>query len=191
LKQHASTLWACDFFSKKIWTTGGLIDYFVLFFIHIGSRRVIVSGITAHPDAPWMVQQARNFVLLTDQEAAAPTHLIHDLDTKFTKEFDVLLEAEGITPIEVGPSAPNLNAHAERWVLSIKSECLDHFVVFGEGHLSYLIDEYLAHYSMERPHQGMGNLPLAITSGNPQTEGEVFCHERLGGLLRHYERKAA
>ena len=87
IKSHLATLWACDFFTKKIWTTGGLVDYYVLFFLHVGSRRVIVTGMTAHPDGQWVLQQARNFVLLTDQEASAPTHLIHDLDTKFTKGY--------------------------------------------------------------------------------------------------------
>jgi putative transposase len=191
IKSHVSTLWACDFFTKKIWTTGGLLDYFALFFIHVGSRRVIVTGMTAHPDATWVVQQARNFVLLTDQETAAPRHLIHDLDTKFAKAFDALLEAEGIEITKVGPAAPNLNAYAERWVLSIKSECLDHFIVFGEDHLRHLIDEYLTHYLEERPHQGVGNAPLKINPGEPAPEGEVVCHERLGGVLKHYQRQAA
>ena len=191
MKRHSSTLWACDFFTKKIWTTGGLVDYFVLFFIHVGSRRVVVTGMTAHPDGQWVLQQARNFVLLTDQEAAAPTHLLRDFDTKFTQAFDALLEAEGIEAVKVGPAAPNLNAYAECFVLSIKSECLDHFVVFGEEHLRYLMDEYLAHYLTERAHQGVGNVPLKICPGDPPTEGEVVCQERLGGLLRHYERKAA
>ena len=93
--------------------------------------------------------------------------------------------------MKVGPAAPNLNGYAERFVLSIKSECLDHFVVLGEEHLRYLIDEYLAHYLTERAHQGVGNAPLKICPCDPPTEGEVVCKERLGGLLRHYERKAA
>ena len=191
IKSHIATLWACDFFTKKIWTTGGLVEYFVLFFIHVGSRRVVVTGMTAHPDARWVLQQARNFVLLTDQEASAPSHLIHDLDTKFTKEFDARLEAEGIEITKVGPAAPNLNAHAERWVLSIKSECLDHFIVFGEDHLRHLVDEYLKYYLEVRPHQGVGNVPLKTHKGEPATDGKVVCHERLGGVLKHYGRQAA
>ena len=146
---------------------------------------------TPHPDARWVLQQARNFVLLTDQEAAAPTHLIHDLDTKFTKAFDALLEAEQIEIIKVGPAAPNLNSHAERWVLSIKSECLDHFIVFGKDHLRLLVAEYVKHYLEERPHQGVGNMPLKIHASDPLAEGEIICHERLGGLLKHYKRQAA
>lgn len=105
-------------------------------------------------------------------------------------EFDAILQSDGLEVVAVGPRAPNLNAHAERWVLSIKSECLDHFVVFGEDHLRYIVKEYLAHYNGERPHQGVGNVPL--TSSPPDTSwGEVVCVERLGGLLRHYHRVAA
>ena len=191
IKSHLATLWACDFFTKKIWTASGLVDYYVLFFLHLGSRRVIVTGMTAHPHELWVLQQARNFVLLTDQENSAPTHLIHDLDTKFTKAFDERLRADGVEPVKVGPAAPNLNAHAERLVLSIKSECLDHFIVFGEDHLRHLVSSFVEHYNTERPHQGVGNVPLKIAGDVPTNEGEIVCHERLGGLLRHYERKAA
>src|SRR6266852_1898182 len=191
IKSHLATLWACDFFTKKIWTTGGLVDYYVLFFLHVGSRRVIVTGMTAHPDAQWGLQQARNFVLLTDQEAEAPTHLIHDLDTKFTKAFDARRKADGIEPVKVGPAAPNLNSHAEQFVSSIKSECLDHFIVFGEEHLRLLVSAYVEHYNEERPHQGVGNVSLKVAADDPASEGEIVCHERLGGVLKHYERKAA
>src|SRR5205814_7975665 len=130
---------------------------------------------------------ARNFVLLTENETAAPTHLIHDLDTKFTKVFDARLQAEGIEVVKVGPAAPNLNAHAERFVLSIKSEALDHFVVLGEDHLRHIIFSYLGHYHEERPHQGLGNVPLKVHTVEPSCEGEIVCRERLGGLLKHYE----
>ncbi len=130
-------------------------------------------------------------MLLTDQEASAPTHLIHDLDTKFTKAFDDRLRADGIEPLKVGPAAPNLNAHAERFVLSIKSECLDHFIVFGEEHLRVLTSSYTEHYNQERPHQGVGNVPLKARDEEAASQGQIVCHERLGGLLRHYQRKAA
>jgi putative transposase len=191
IKQHAATLWACDFFTKKIWTTAGLLEYYVLFFIHVGSRRVIVTGMTPHPDATWVLQQARNFMLQTDNESGVPTHLIHDCDTKFTKAFDALFKAEGMEVVTVGPAAPNLNAHAERFVLTMKSECLDHFIVFGEDHFRYLIKEQLEHYHLERPHQGIGNTPIAPVATPPPIQSEIHCRERLGGLLKHYHRQAA
>jgi len=135
VKRHAATLWACDFFTKKIWTKSGLVDMFVLFFIHVGSRRVHISGMTTHPDGVWMVQQARNLTMFFDEQADRPQFLLRDHDTKFVKEFDGILESEGIEVKALGPRAPNLNAFAERWVQSVKQECLDHFVVFGESHL--------------------------------------------------------
>ncbi len=187
IREHLATLWACDFFTKKIWTTAGLVDCYVLFFIHLGTRRVIVTGMSAHPDSAWVAQQARNFNVLADVK---PTHLIHDLDTKFTQQFDEILGGDGAEIVKVGPLAPNLNAHAERWVLSIKSECLDHFIVFGEDHLRHLATEYLAHYNGERPHQGLENVPLSEPHESLK-DGEVLCFERLGGRLKHYERKAA
>lgn len=190
IREHLATLWACDFFTKKIWTTAGLVDCYVLFFIHLGSRRVVVTGMSVHPDAAWVAQQARNFNVLSAHEATPPTHIIHDLNTKFTKQFDDILEADGAEGVKVGPRAPNLNAHAERWVQSIKREALDHFIVFGENHLRHLVNEYLAHYNSERPHQGVGNLPLRELP-QPPDEGDIICFERLGGRLKHYERKAA
>ena len=87
--------------------------------------------------------------------------------------------------------APNLDAFAERWVLSIRQECLDHFVVFGEEHLRLLVFSYLQFYNERRPHQGVGNVPLKVVADEPPSEGEIVCHEQLGGLLKHYERKAA
>src|SRR5271165_5628028 len=96
-------------------------------------------------------------------------------------------QARGVEVIPVGPLAPNLSAHAERWVLSIKSECLDHFVVFGESHLRYLIDEYVAHYHTERPHQGKGNVPLTGWTEPPpgMPTQDLVCLQRLGGVLKH------
>ncbi len=195
IKRHLQSLWACDFFSKRIVCRRGIVDIFVLFFMHVGSRRVFVSGITANPDAVWMKQQARNFSMISADEPTPPKYLIMDLDSKFTAEFRDILKTDGVEPIRVGPCKPNLNAHAERFVLSIKSECLDHFVVFGQKHLQYLIDQYLQYYNRERPHQGVGNRPLTEASAEPATlplpQGEVVCDERLGGLLKHYHRQAA
>jgi putative transposase len=141
--------------------------------------------------ARWVAQQARNFVLLTEKQTNRPTPLIHDLDTKFTAQFDAILASEQIEVVKVGPAAPNLNAHAERWVLSIKWECVDHFIVLGEDHLRHLIDEYLSHYLESRPHQGLGNVPLKPILDARCVDGENTCQERLGGLLKHYHRRTA
>jgi len=191
LQRHAQTLWACDFLSKKIWTLGGLVDVFVLFFIHVGSRRVFLSGMTTQPDRAWMVQQARSFSLYCAEQGYTPKYLLRDMDSKFVAEFDAVLGSDSLTIKRVGPRAPNLNAYAERWVQSLKRECLDHFIVFGEEHLRYLVSQYVAHYHQERPHQSLGNRPLSHTSDPPVLPleaGAVVCEERLGGLLKHYRR---
>ncbi len=139
-----------------------------------------------------MKQQARNLAIHFGDEAEKPRYLIRDLDSKFTKNFDGILEQEGIEVVRVGPKQPNMNAFAERFVQSIKSECLDHFLIFGDKHLRFLIGQYLQHYHLERPHQGLDD---KLLRGMPETptsaSGEVECYERLGGLLKSYRRKAA
>lgn len=194
LKRHAATLWACDFFSKKVWTLSGLIDVFVLFFIQVGSRRVHLAGMTANPDRAWMMQQARNMAMIFDQESVKPKYLLRDHDSKFVKEFDAILASEGIEVKPVGVRAPNQNAVAERFVQTVKGECLDWFCVFGEAHLRYILGEFLAHYHRARPHQGLGNVPPDAPpqpeNGEPRALAGVRCEERLGGLLKHYVRAA-
>ena len=188
LKIHAKTLWACDLLSRKVWTLGGRVDYYLLFFINLETRRVIMSPATSHPDAEWVAQQALNFTIEVEDMGLEATDLIHDCDTKFTKHFDSLLKAGGVRTHRKGPAQPNMNAYAERFVQTIQQECLDHFVILGEKHLNHIIGEYLVHYHEERPHQAVGNAPLV---GVPLGKGEVVCRERLGGLLKHYYRKAA
>ena len=193
LKIHAKTLWACDFLTKKVWTKAGLIDFFVLFFIHVDTRKVYIAGITANPDVPWMAQQARNLCMVSDDWADKPEYIVCDKDTKFTAQFEELLKHDGIKLKRTAIRAPNQNAYAERFVQTLKQECLDHFVVLGEEHLRYLVAQFVQHYNEERPHQNKGNLPLGMEKppdGGSEL-GQVLCDERLGGLLRHYYRKAA
>ncbi len=194
LKRHAQTLWACDFFSVKVWTLGGLVDLFVLFFLHVGSRRVYITGVTAQPDGVWVAQQARNLALIFEGQEHKPAYLLRDYDTKFTGQFDEILEAEGLEVKAVGPRAPTMNAYAERFVQSVKEECLGQFVFLGEAHLRHVLKEYVDYYNQLRPHQGVGNVPLGGSDVPEQTRGlrsgDVVCEERLGGLLKHYRRAA-
>jgi putative transposase len=129
------------------------------------------------------------------EEQPAPTHLLKDGDTKLGAHFNAILESEGILVKRVSPYAPNLNAFAERWVQSIKKECLDHFIVFGEAHLHHLVDEYVSYYNSQRPHQALGNNTLDAPDpplpSIPIKSTQVACQQRLGGLLRHYYRRAA
>jgi putative transposase len=197
IRRHVKTLWACDFFTKKVWTLRGLVEYYVLFFIHIPTRRVHVAGMTPNPDGLWMAQQARNLSMFFEEQGKQKaTHIIRDRDSKFTSQFCSILESEGIEFREIPPLSPNLNPFSERWVQSVKRECLDYFMVLGERHLRYLIQEYLVYYHGPRPHQGLGNVPLGMDSGESGSVerivlADLVCHEQLGGLLRHYERKAA
>ena len=188
---HAKTLWASDFLSKKVWTLGGLVDYYLLFFIHLQTRRVIISAATAPPTNDRVTQQGRNFLMQVEDEGEPITDVIHDWDTKYTQRFDALLKSEKIRVHRVGPAKPNLNAHAERFVHTLKQECLDHLVVLGEKHLNHIVREFVDYYHRCRPHQGIGNRPPLDLDLPPPTSGEVVCDERLGGLLKHYCRKAA
>ena len=128
------------------------------------------------------------------EQDVKPAVLLRDNDGKFGPEFDALFAAEGVEVKRITPASPNLNARAERWVQTVKREVLDHFVVFGEAHLRYLLAQFLSHYHEARPHQSLGN---ASPCGPPAPEkpppysAEVVCEERLGGLLRHFSRQAA
>jgi putative transposase len=107
----------------------------------------------------------------------------------FTKQFDEILKSDGLRPKKLIPVSPNLNAYCERFVQPIKQACLDHFVIVSEKQLNYIVREFVRYYHEERPHQSLGNVPLSGQA--PASEGEIVCRERLGGLLKHYERAAA
>jgi putative transposase len=196
VQRHVKSLWACDFFTTPVWTLRGGVHYYVLFVIHIGTRRVHVAGTTSNPDSVWMAQQARNLCqFFEEQRECRPTHIIRDRDGKVTPQFCGILESEGVQFRKISTRAPNMNPFTETWVQRIKRECLDHVLVLGEQHLRHLIGEYLAHIHEERPHQGLGNRPPAQSQPAPaavsiSTE-EITCHQRLGGLPRHYQHRTA
>jgi hypothetical protein len=179
-----------DFFTVEVLTWRGLVTYYVLFFIEVGSRRVSVGGITRHPDSSWMAQVARNATMEGAGYLKGCRYLLHDHDTKFCREFRETLAAGGVKCTPIPARSPNLNAHAERWVRSIKEECLSKLILFGETSLRRVVSEYLEHYHQERNHQGKGNLLLFPVSApcEPATRGSVRCRDRLGGLLNFYSR---
>jgi putative transposase len=199
ITRHATTLWACDFLSVRSVTLTGCVDLFALFFIHLQTRRVIVTGVTANPDSAWVTQQARNATMDRDDLGLPPRFRVLDHDTKFTHSFDAVFEVDDCEVKRVGPATPNLNSYAERWVLSAKTECLDHFLILGERHFRHLLTQYAEHHNLERPHQARGNVPLPVAAADaageprilPFPSGEVKCRQRLGGLLKHYYRAAA
>ena len=191
IRTHMDVLAATDFFTTEVWTKAGLVTYYVLFFIHVASRRVHIAGLTPYPDTAWVTQIARN-VTMADAGVLSPgQYLLHDRDSKFTVEFDETLRAVGVKAIKLPAQSPNLNAHAERFVLSVKTECLSRMILFGEASLRRALSQFLAHYHVERPHQGKGNVILfPEESANTARAGPVQCRERLGGLLRFYYRGA-
>ena len=191
LGSHADVIAALDFFTAEVWTASGLVTHYVLFVIDHATRAVHIAGVTPKPDAAFMAQVARNLIDSVDGFLRKKRFLIADLDTKFTERFREVLAQGGVDVIRTAYQAPNMNAIAERWVRSVKSECLDRLILFGERMLRRALREYLEHYHRERPHQGLGNeLIVADESPAATAVGEVVETERLGGLLRNYRRVA-
>lgn len=191
IRSHRAVMAATDFFSAEVLTLRGLITYYVLFFIHIDTRRVVIAGITQHPDERWMQQMARNATMQEWGFLQPCRYLIHDRDTKYTRSFQATLEAAGVKPVQLPARSPNLNAYAERWVRSAKEECLSKLILFGEGSLRRALYNYTVHYHEERNHQGKSNVLLFPQKTKPPITADIECQERLGGLLRYYHCQAA
>ncbi len=159
------------------------------FFIQLGSRRVHLAGCTPNPSGAWVVQQARNLSFTNLLERTR--FLIHDRDSKFTAAFDELFRSEGITVVHTLVQAPQANAFAERFVRTVRNECLDWLLIVGRRHLEHVLRIYIQHYNRERPHRG-----LALNHPEPpeiklSLGGDVHRRDRLGGLVREYYRAAA
>jgi putative transposase len=190
LRAHWDAIAACDFFTVEVLTWTGLTRFYVLFVIALETRRVEIAGIIRQPHGAWMLQVARNLIDIVDGFLTGKRFLLLDRDPLYTSQFLALLSSAGVTPIRLPPNSPNLNAYAERFVRSIKSECLSKLVLLGENHLRAAVHEYLAHYHQERNHQGLDG-QLISPPANLNRSGPIVCRERLGGLLRFYEREAA
>ncbi|REK25516.1 MAG: hypothetical protein DWQ42_11235 [Planctomycetota bacterium] len=192
LKSHWDTLAATDFTTVEVWTKGGLVTFYVLVvIIELATRRVEIAGITPTPDAIWMRAVACNLTNCEDGFLSGKRYLIHDRDTKFCAKFLDVLAGENIESIKLPPSSPNLNAYVERFMRSLKEECLERMIFFGESSLRRALQQYVAHYHAERNHQGLANRLIEADAQVGSTHGEVTCRERLGGLFRYYYRRAA
>ena len=188
---HMAVLAGIDFFTVEVLTWRGLATYYVLFFVQLESRRVHLAGMTKHPDTVWMEQIARNAVDPESGYLRTQRYVLHDRDTKFCASFRSILEAEGVKCLTLPARSPNLNAFAERWVRSIKHECLRKLVLFGEGSLRRALNEYLAHFHGERNHQGKGNVLLFPQIASIDFDSPAIIRSpRLGGLLNYYRRAA-
>jgi transposase InsO family protein len=192
IRSHWDILVATDFFTTEVWTRSGLVTYYILFFIQVGSRKVHIAGLTPNPNEAWMTQIARNSTMTEWGFLTPGQHVIHDRDTKFCSTFQETIKAAGVKLVKLPPRSPNLNAHAERWVRSVKEEVLSRLILFGESALRQVLKEYVTHYHQERPHQGKGN---ELLLPRPRKEAwettPIGSRERLGGLLKYYSREAA
>ncbi len=191
IRAHLAVMGATDFFTAEVLTLRGPLTFYVLFFIQLATRKVEIAGITTHPHEVWMRQIARNVTMDGWCLLGNCKYLLHDRDTKYCTSFCATIEAAGIKPISLPAHSPNLNSFAERWVRSVKEECLSKLILFGEHSLRRALHHYVAHYHEERNHQGKGNVLLFPQVTRRSEHGPVHCHERLGGLLRYYHRRAA
>jgi putative transposase len=165
-----------------------------LFFIELATRRVHVAGITTNPNGRWVTQQARNLLMNLDDEGIHPRFLIRDRDGKFTREFDEVFRSEGIRVIKAPVRAPKARAHAERWIGSVRRECLDRLLIIGRRHLELVIKTYALHYNEHRPHRALGQRPPLSERppSNDQTMADIIDLDRvrrrdlLGGMIHEY-----
>jgi len=191
LKAHWECLAATDFLSVEICTMRGLVTQYVLFFIDLASRSVHVAGITPHPDNSWMTQIARNVTDVGDGFLRGTRYLILDRDAKYADGFRNVLVREGVHVVRLPPRSPNLNAFAERFVRSIKEECLNRMIFFGQASLRHTITQYMTHYHDERNHQGLENRLLRPLCAVGEPHARVKRRQRLGGMLSYYHHEAA
>jgi len=188
LRAQATTMLACDFFTVD---TVLLRRLYVLFFIELDTRRVYVTGVTAHPTGAWVIQQARNLSYELTQRGRPVRFLIRDRDTKFTADFDEVFASDGIRIIRTPIRAPRANAFAERFVGTVRRECLDRMLIFGRRHLEAVVHEYIDHYNGHRPHRSLGQLPPQPKAVAPAVLKKVDPSrlkrtDRIGGVIHEY-----
>jgi putative transposase len=185
LKAHWKVFAASDFLTGEVWTGRGLVTHYLLFVMSLADRVVEVLGVTAKPDEAWMLQLGRNLIDWESGALREKRYLIIDRDTKYTEQFRRLVCESGTEVIRLPPMSPNLNAYAERFVRSIKGECLNRMIFIGQASLRRAISEYTAHYHAERNHQGRENRVIRPQSRLVANGGIVQRRGRLGGMLNY------
>ncbi len=191
LKAQWAGIAAMDFTTVEVWTRGGLVTYYVAFVMELVTRKVICAGITPHPGGAWMLQIGRNLTDAISGFLRGKRFLVIDRDALYSSAFLRLVEQSGIRPVRTPPSAPNCNAHLERFNGSFKREAADRVIFFGENHLKRVVDEYLVHYHRERNHQGLDGSIIESYEEIGRTTGDICHRERLGGMFHYYYRDAA
>jgi putative transposase len=189
LRAHWPALVAADFFTTEVWTARGLVTYYAVFVIELHSRRVRIGSVTPYPDEAFVLQTVRDMTDAVDGVMGPGRLLICDRDPKWSRAVEAFLKHEEVRIIRTPPCAPNCNAYAERFVRSVREECLDRLIVLGERHLRRALAEFVAHYHAERNHQGLEN-ELIQPRGRPDAMGPLRRRERLGGMLNYYYRAA-
>jgi hypothetical protein len=180
-----------DFTTIEVWTKSGLVTCYLLFVMELATRQVHFGDCTANPDELWVCQAARNLSDAEDGFLRGKKYLLMDRDTKFSEAFRVILEQAGVEAVRLPARSPNLSPNLERFMRSVKEECLERMIFFGERSLQVAAAEFLSHFHAERNHQGLDNRLIEPGEEVGHTTGEVVCRERLGGMLRYYCRKAA
>src|SRR4030065_1521929 len=185
LGHYKDQILACDFFTVE---TIRLKTIYVLFFIELGTRRIYLAGCTTNPDITWVTLQARQLVWNLKDDTRDMAFIIHDNDTKFTSSYDNVFSSEGIEILNTPYRAPRANAYAERWVRSIREECLDHILVLNENHLHCVLREDGEYYKHAPPHQGLGqHFPVSGLVSN--TAGPIRRRDIMGGVIHDYYRQ--
>jgi putative transposase len=195
LRAQAAAIVATDFFTVE---TVRLKTLYVLFLIELHTRRVRLAGVTDHPSGPWVVQRARELSIELErtEDTTMPRFLVRDRDSKFTRAFDDVFASDGVQIIKTPVQAPNANAVAERWVRTVRQECLDWILIWGRRHLEGVLDEYVRHYNDERPHRSLALRPPRTVHdrsnlGAVTVAASIQRRDRLGGLVHEYYQVAA
>jgi hypothetical protein len=185
MSHYKQQILATDFFTVE---TVKLQTLYVLFFIELGTRRVHISGATLNPNGAWTTQQARQLIWKMESRKNEFHFLIHENDTKFTDKFDAVFLSEGLHVIRTPYQAPNANAFAERWIRTIREECLDYILILNEVHLRNVLREYVeGYYNSARPHQGISQ-SMPLSPGRLVSSGAVKKRQVLGGIIHDYYR---
>jgi hypothetical protein len=190
LKAHSDCLGAIDLTMIEVWTKGGVPTFYLLFVIRVASRRVHFAGCTANPMSRRMRQINRNLTDPFDGFLLKVRHLLMDRASKYSPEFWALPEGAGVNCVRPPSPSPNLTPQPERFIRSIKAECLERMIFFGERFLRQAIDAFCEHYHRERNHQGLENRVIELGEEVDLRKGEVICRERLGGMPRYRSRLA-
>ncbi|GDX94304.1 hypothetical protein LBMAG46_43140 [Planctomycetia bacterium] len=178
-----------------MWTARGLVDVYLLVFLHLGSRRVWISPSTVQPDSAWVSLQARNFLMVAEDMSLSSEYLMRDNDAKFSRQFDDVFKTSGIEITRTVPMSPNLRAHVERFIQTLKFECLNKFVIVAEKHLDHICRIWSRHYNEERPHSSRDHLPPNFTAPPEEATtirvSDIVCTSKLGGVIHSCSRRAA